>query len=504
LALLLGSILISVSAAWLIIRGITRSLNQAIATADRLAAGDLTFEVGATSGDEIGKLQASLGQILEKLTPILSNIHDASLQMEQSSFQISKISNEIGAASCAQQDRFQAVSAAAGEVRTSSDSVRLLAESVRGKSVETEAEAERGLLAVQENIAQMQKTVSDVSRAAQETTKLHEVGEQIHRIIESISDIADQTNLLALNAAIEAARAGEQGRGFAVVADEVRNLASRTARETEEITRIISAFASQVDNNMQTMERVVSLVNDGEGKSRETAQVIDRMVASVRESAVSNLQISEVSLSQMERLELLQDSLDSLFATIRENGAKVGVTATISSDLNLVSTQINRLMAHFTFNRQVVAHSGNSEKRRHPRLRHGMLTFVYCDGRKLEAEGITEDFSLSGIKLRLPAGSEEISASLLTLEIMLPSSRFDDFHSQQPLRVDARVVRRGLEGGNTVLGLEFLDLSRDQKQRLEACFDHFNKEARYQTSCPPARLCDWRVPVIRPAWQRSR
>ena len=482
LALLLGSILVSVVAAWLIIRGITRSLAQAITTADRLAAGDLTFEVARGSSDETGKLLSSMGQILGKLTPILSSVKYASLQMEQSSFQISKISNEIGAANSAQQDRFQAVSEAAGEVRASSDSVRQLAESVREKSVKTEAEAERGLRAVRENIAQMQKTVGDVGRAAAETTKLHQVGEQIHRIIESISDIADQTNLLALNAAIEAARAGEQGRGFAVVADEVRNLASRTARETEEITRIISAFACQVDTNRQTMEQVVCQVNEGEGKSRETAQVIDRMVASVRESAVSNLQISEVSVSQMERLGLLRDSLDSLFSTIRENGAKVGVTSTISSDLNLISTQINQQMTNFTFNRQADARLGDHEKRRHPRLRNGMLAFIYQDGKKLDAEGITEDLSLSGVKLRLPVGSEETSASLLTLEIMLPCASMDGFQSQPPLRVDVKVVRRSQEGSNNVLGLEFQNLARDQKERLEACFEHFNKEARYQKS----------------------
>ena len=335
--------------------------------------------------------------------------------------------------------------------------------------------------AVQENIAQMQQTVREVSLAALETTKMHEVGEQIHRIIESISDIADQTNLLALNAAIEAARAGEQGRGFAVVADEVRNLASRTARETEEITRIISAFAGQVNNTMQTMERVVSQVNNGEGKSRETALVIDRMVASVRESAAANMQISEMSLSQMARMEQLQNSLDSLFGTLRESGAKVGVTATISSDLNLVSAEINKLMAHFTFNRLAIVETVGNEKRRHPRVKNGLLASIYYNGKKIDAEGITEDFSMTGVKLRLPAGSDDISAKHLMLDLMTPSDNIVDFQNQQPLRVNAKVVRCDKDGGNYVYGLEFQNLTRDQSVRLKTCFDHFKKESHYQS-----------------------
>ena len=480
LLLFVGSVLISALGAWILVRGITKSLMTAVATAERIAAGDLTVRVTSNSSDETGQLLTSLARILEDLAPVLSKVNDASLQMEQSSFHISKISNEIGEASSAQQHRFQAVSAASLEVRNSSDSVRILAESARGKTAVTEGDAQQGLRAVQENIAQMQQAVGEVSHAAQETNKLRDVGVQIHRIIEGISDIADQTNLLALNAAIEAARAGEQGRGFAVVADEVRNLASRTARETEEITRIIMAFTGQVDSTMRTMEGVVAQVNCGEGKSRETAQVIDRMVASVRESAALDLQISEVILAQRGPLDQLQECLDSLFGTIRENGLKVGVTSTISSDLNLASTQINNLMTKFTFRKEASLRLEHQEKRQHPRRSNGMLTFVHCDGVKIDAEGLTEDFSLSGVKLRLPADSVTSSASSFHLEIMTPFRRFEDFQNQQPLRLDAKVVRRGREGNNIVFGLEFQNPTREQTQRLEACFEHFNKEARYQ------------------------
>ena len=333
---------------------ITRPVHQAIEIANCLAEGNLKIAIDSRSNDEAGKLLQAMNLILEKITPILRNVHSSSRQMEQSSLQISEISHEIAESSRAQQDRAQDVSTATGELRLASESVRNLAESVRRSSVETEKEAEKGLQAIRNNIGQIQKAVDQVSRAAQETSGLQTVGEKIHRIIESITQIADQTNLLALNATIEAARAGEQGRGFSVVADEVRNLASRTSRETEEITRIISEFTERVVQNVSTMNHVVVQVNDGAEKTRETAAVIERMVGSVRESASVTLRISEVSQSQMERLQQLQGSLESLFETLKESGSKVGITATISTDLNQVTQKIVKLMENFTFDTRTI------------------------------------------------------------------------------------------------------------------------------------------------------
>jgi len=333
---------------------ITRPIHQAIEIANCLAQGNLKIAIDSRSNDEAGKLLQAMNLILEKITPILRNIDGSTKQMEQSSLQISKISQEIAQSSHAQQERAHEVSVATGELRTTSESVRNLAEAVRASSVEIEKEAEKGLQAVGSNIAQIEKAVDQVSHAAQETSDLQAVGGKIHQIIESITEIADQTNLLALNAAIEAARAGEQGRGFSVVADEVRNLASRTSKETEEITRIISEFTEHVRQNVNTMKDVVARVNDGAEKTRETAAIIERMVSSVRESASVTLRISEVGQSQMERLQQLQGSLESLFETLKESGSKVRVTATISTDLNQITQEIVRLMQNFTFDTRTI------------------------------------------------------------------------------------------------------------------------------------------------------
>ena len=465
---------------WFIRAKLVRPVKNLSAEAQVFAGGDLTVEILGSSRDEIGDLADSFRQIAANLTPILCNIQNSGLQMEQSSLQIAQISQEIAATSHAEERSASEVTAATSELCRTSESVRDLAESVLAKTSEAEREAERGLLSVMENLTQMERSVEDVLRAARETAELETVGAKIHRIIGSITDIADQTNLLALNAAIEAARAGEQGRGFAVVADEVRNLASRTARETQEITLIISEFAAKVGQTKGSMDQVVTRVHDSEEMSRQTATVIERMVAAVRETAIVNRRVSEVSQSQMGGLQQLQHRLDSLFATIADSGAKVGVTETISTDLNKVAQEINRLMGRFVFDNRHVVKPADHEKRCHPRANNALLTMVCCDGSPKQSEGITSDFSLTGAQLRMPKGTLLKADSALKLSIMTPFSSREQYNRQQPLTVDARIIWNRQQGENALYGLEFRNATPAQSKRIEECFHYFKSEARYR------------------------
>ena len=459
--------------------GITSAITRTIAHLDRLSQGDLSQEIVVKRTNEISRILIAMRGMVGKLTEVLRNIHGASLQMEQSSFQIAEISNEISQTSKSQQQRVLDVSAATGEVRMMSESVRELSETMLGNSLETEREAEQGLQATRENIEQMRLTVAEVNRATEETAALNQVGEQIHTIIASITDIADQTNLLALNAAIEAARAGEQGRGFAVVADEVRNLANRTSRETQEITRIITELTGQVGATMRTMERIVERVNGGEQKTLQTAQIIETMVASVRHSSSASQQISEASRSQMETLSELQKSQDSLFYTIKDNSSKIGVTATISEDLNAVTKQFNRLLENFTFKTDTEIGRSDSEKRCYPRANNGLLVLVRRPGTQQEIKGITSDFSITGLQLRLSDSDGLERGSQVELDIMTPGSSLDEYEHQTPLKVTARVVWSRSSDSCTTCGLEFRTLNPAQQQRIESCFQHFKKNARF-------------------------
>jgi methyl-accepting chemotaxis protein len=227
------------------------------------------------------------------------------------------------------------------------------------------------------------------------------------------------------------------------------------------------------------MTQVVNRVHQSEEKNRETAEIIERMVLAVRESSSANMKISEVSHSQTEQLTVLQNSLDSLFNTIRDNGSKVGITATISEDLNKVTHEFNKLMSRFTFDTTSAIAPKDHEKRRAPRTSNGRLVTLKSAGLSSPAKGITNDFSLTGMQLRLPGENELSKGSFVELEVMSPCESLSKYEKQTPITIPAKVVWCRRQGSNTYFGLDYTGISKEQEQRLESCFSYFNKNAKY-------------------------
>lgn len=440
-----------------------------------IAKGDLKVDVARYSRRQGTHLLQALGEMVQRLNHVIRSINDTNKQLEQSAFQIATMSRDIYQSHSAQQSNFEEVSVATQNLAKISDEVFALAEQIKAKTTEMESGANASITTVNQNIAEMDKTVSEVGQAEQEMETLGQAAHQIHNIIASISDIADQTNLLALNAAIEAARAGEQGRGFAVVADEVRKLANRTSTATNEIATIVESLTAQVDKTRSTMGRVVASVNGGQQRAGDSAETIRQMVIEVQAAGCANIEISEGTRHQTDQLDDLNQRLQSLFQTLRDSESKVGVTSTISEDLHRTVLNVEELLSYFNFDHAPVVEQRLNDKRRAPRAHNSLLVYVEENGRRIEA--VAEDFSLTGMHLCAPFPLSSRAAT--SLYLMIPNTDLQAYEDQTPLHIDARIVWSNDANGRHNYGIEFQNLSAAARQKLDQCFAFFNKKPTF-------------------------
>jgi len=432
--------------------------------------GDLTRGVKVTAHDEIGVLQRIFNDVINRLSGILGNVEDSGRQMGQSAFQIATIASEIAEVSRQEQTRSAEVVSETKALAEVARTVEEQAGSAAALTRDVQEKGNEGIRAVQRNIAEMETTVGEVNRVSEEVAELATSAQEITQIIDSIKEIANQTNLLALNAAIEAARAGEQGRGFAVVADEVRKLAERTTLSATEVTAIVSTINGRVLQLRETMTSVVDHVHGNQTVAGETAAVMSAMADSVAQAAQGNEAIVGASRRQMDQLAGLESTLERLFATLNESSTKVETTAAIGNDLHRVTEQLNHVMSGFVFQRAVEATKRErGEKRRYPRLERGFLVTVKeAGGEELPAEALASDLSLTGMKLILSRALQ--GGGPVTVSLHLPAKSVDRYMEQPPLALQAAVRWQRDEDGRPHCGVEFQNLTSEQRDRLASVF----------------------------------
>ncbi len=448
----------------------------------QVETGDLTKFANHHAQDEVGVLGKAFNMVLLKFNRILREVEDSGKHMEQSAFQVAKISHEIYDVGRHQENRSGEVLSAMQELHEVSSSVQSQAIEAAERSRKVESLAREGIAHVRNNIGAMEETTQEVSRASREIEDLEQSAQQIHVIVNTIKEIAGQTNLLALNAAIEAARAGEQGRGFAVVADEVRKLAERTSNSAEEVSDIIEGLSGKVHQVTATMGSAVEKVYVTQEGARKTAQTIEIMASNSVEAAVGNQGISDISRQQLEQFGLLKSNIETLFATLKENGTKVEATAAIGEDLRRVSSRLNELMAGFQFSHEKVIEPAQNEQREAPRIHNSLLVKVSQGGESQDAQlidAISQDVSMKGVRLSLAHRVDQNQP--IELDIYLPHEDLKVYERQQPLHLLGKVTwQSGQDGRNRCLaGVGFVDLKESDRLKLKECFKYFNMKAEF-------------------------
>jgi len=460
----------------LIATALVKPIEKLVKALASVESGDMTQFLDVSSKDEFGALESSYNNMLENLGGIIGDIDEYGKQMGSSAFQIASISKEISETSKDETKSAADVSDANKQLQNIAQTVKDTASQANERAMKTDQLAKSGMETIQENIVEMDNTVSEVNRASQEVELLSESAQKIHNIIGTIRDIAEQTNLLALNAAIEAARAGEQGRGFAVVADEVRNLAARTTSSTSEISQIIDTLTNHVSTVSSAMEQVVERVHNSQERAKSAAGAMDEITTDITSNLDASHQISELTTQQMSEFNQLQSGLDNLSTTIRENSTKVNTTQTIGDDLYKETDRINSLLKRFTFLKRTTIEAEQNEQRNAPRMDSSLRVTITNNGETID--GISSDLSMTGVQLRTSV--QLLKDDYIEVGVFVPFESLDTYRFQQPLTINGTIVWTKVEDDNHVCGVKFDSINKKQKEHLKMCFDYFEKEAEFK------------------------
>ena len=347
LVLILLATILSVSGSLVIVRSITVPLSEGVNVANRLAAGDLTASIKIRSNDEIGTLLTAMDNMAKSLRDLISKIKYAAENMASGSEQLSGSAEEISRGMDNQASRSSQIATATEEMSQTVVDVAKNTSNIFQVSTQAFDQAKDGEGVVKRSLDEVQTIASAVTESAQVMQRLGDSSKQIGNIVGVINDIADQTNLLALNAAIEAARAGEQGRGFAVVADEVRKLAERTTQATSQINNMISSIQSEVEHAEVTMNNATSRVESGVKFSRQAGDSLGGIVHSVNNLQSMVQQIASATEEMSTVSETISSDIQGIAAGSKEISAGSGQISQASSDLAKLATGLQSVVRQF-------------------------------------------------------------------------------------------------------------------------------------------------------------
>nr|WP_060509771.1 methyl-accepting chemotaxis protein [Pseudomonas sp. NBRC 111124] len=341
------ALIVGVVAGWLITQQITQPLRQTLGLAARIANGDLSQLEPVKRRDEMGQLQTSMGEMTVSLRELIGGIDQGVGQLSQAASQLAASSEDTKLRINQQREETDQVATAMNQMSATVQEVAQNAEQASLAATNADQQAQLGDQVVAEAIGRIEQLAGQMDDCLGAMQHLAGESQRIGSILDVIKSVSEQTNLLALNAAIEAARAGEAGRGFAVVADEVRGLAQRTQQSTEEIEQLIDSLHSGTDEVTRLLDDSKRLTEQSVELSRRAGHALGQITDTVSSIQGMNQQIATASEEQSVVAEQINRSVINVRDVSEQTGAASEQTAASSGELEQLGRQLRGMVGRF-------------------------------------------------------------------------------------------------------------------------------------------------------------
>jgi methyl-accepting chemotaxis protein len=336
-------------AGYFLARTLSKPIGQMVNRTKDLAEGeaDLTRRIEINTQDELGELGGHFNTFIERVQGIIQKVKENAEAVSSGSLEISSSSEELAATVEEQSTQSQTVSTSVAELTATSNDISKSIEGTQSQAEGASKLTKEGGKVIQDSIDSFKSIQAQTGNLGKIIDSLGDSTQKIGNIIDVINDVADQTNLLALNAAIEAARAGEAGRGFAVVADEVRKLAERTAKATREIEEIITQLQAEAGNAEAAMGDASKEVEKGTKLGEESLKILDKIVASSDGILDAATSVATAVMQENATIEEVNNNIQGIAAASEESSNAVQEVASTAEDLSRQAETLKDLAGQF-------------------------------------------------------------------------------------------------------------------------------------------------------------